>query len=215
MLILGGIISPMIIQLRDHVINAINKALPVEFPVRFLSSDEIYSVAHQQWIDVKVPSEHESEIILNNLDTTYEIDSALSSLLNFDNGTVSILMECLSALCKSLLSHLKKLSSYPSFDKLWLCILNVLGHFINTNYSNGNNEFSNILKIWDSLSIEIKNHVKDLYAMIASSKENLKRMLETLKKEGIFVLKPGLLIVTIETIRQFHGYEDIIAVINT
>lgn len=223
MSILGGIVSPMIIRLRDHVVKAINQALPPDVHDKFLTSEQIHDVLQQQWVKVEPPAiatavavgEHHVVMVdpttFETLSSTKTSSSiALESLLTFDNGTVSVLMECLSALCKSLLHHMKKLSTYPSFDKLWFCILNVLGHFLSFNGSQSDTIYTEILDIWDKISIDIKNQVKDLYAMNRASKDHLQRMLQAMMKDGVFDLRPGLITVTIETIRQFSGCEDLI-----
>lgn len=231
MSILGGIVSPMIIRLRDHVVKAINQALPQSdfFHDKFPTSEQIHETLQQQWVKVEPPLASTAVVVAGTLadgePTTIETSSpsslttktsssiALESLLTFDNGTVSVLMECLSALCKALLHHMKKLSTYPSFDKLWFCILNVLGHFLTSNgsqHSDTTTIFSDILDIWDKISIDIKNQVKDLYAMNRASKDHLQRMLQAMMENGIFDLRPGLITVTIETIRQFSGCEDLI-----
>lgn len=231
MSILGGIVSPMIIRLRDHLVKAINQALPPDLfnHDKFLTSEQIHDALQQQWVKVDPPVVVVATVIaaggethvatIDPTTTTAETSPttktssniALESLLTFDNGTVSVLMECLSALCKSLLHHMKKLSTYPSFDKLWLCILNVLGHFLSSNGPQSETTiFSEILDIWDKISIDIKNQVKDLYAMNKASKDHLQRMLQAMLKDEVFDLRPGLITVTIETIRQFSGCEDLI-----
>lgn len=217
--------SPMIIRLRDHVVKAINQALPPDVPDKFLTSEQIHDVLQQQWVKVEPPAiatavaVGESHVVMVDHPTTFETSSSTktsssialeSLLLTFDNGTVSVLMECLSALCKSLLHHMKKLSTYPSFDKLWFCILNVLGHFLSFNGSQSDTIYTEILDIWDKISIDIKNQVKDLYAMNRASKDHLQRMLQAMMKDGVFDLRPGLITVTIETIKQFSGCEDLI-----
>jgi len=119
----------MIIHLRDHLVKAINQSLPPDFQEKFLTSEQIHDALQQQWVKVEPPVAVDAYAVMVDPSVTVETSTtktsssiALESLLTFDNGTVSVLMECLSALCKSLLHHMKKLSTYPSFDKLWFCI---------------------------------------------------------------------------------------------
>ncbi len=53
--ILGGIIAPMIVQLRDHLVDEINKNLPAGV-AQVLSSKEAQALAQQQWVNVEAES---------------------------------------------------------------------------------------------------------------------------------------------------------------
>lgn len=202
--ILGGIISPMIIQLRDHLVEEVNRGLPSTIP-RILSSKEAAAASQQQWVtvDAEPSSEGSSSAAAGALVATHERGG----------GTVSSLMECLSALCKSFLQHLKKLSSYPSFDKLWLCILNVLGNFLDSQL-HGSEELAAISRAWDSLSEDTRHVAQDLFAMLNSSRDHLLRMTRALVDEKVFTSRPGLLSVTKDTVMHFDGCTEVIAELN-
>lgn len=209
--ILGGIISPMIVQLRDHLVEEINRGLPPSIP-RILSSKEAAAVSQQQqWVTVDAadPAAGAPAATADGLPTLlHSHDWGTSS-----SGTVSSLMECLSALCKAFLQHLKKLSSYPSFDKLWLCILNVLGNFLDSQL-HGSEELASISREWDQLSEDTRRVAQDLFAMLNSSRDHLLRMTRSLAEEKVFTFRPGLLSVTKDTVRHFEGCTEIVAELN-
>lgn len=226
--ILGGIIAPMIVQLRDHLADEINAALP-EGVARVLSSKEAAALAQQQqWVNVeadvnaasveheedKIPLAATNGVALAPTDAQGPRERAASLLANISSGeraggTVSILMECLSAFCKSFLQHLRKLSAYPSFDKLWLCMLSVLGHFLDASL-HGSEELADIARAWARLSEETRHLVRDLSAMLGASREHLQRMLRAIAAEKVFAARPGLLGITRESVQQFDGCGEIL-----
>jgi hypothetical protein len=246
--ILGGIAAPMILQLRDHTVEAINKALP-EGAARLFTSREADVLGQQQrWeseahdaaaagVDAAAAGGVDAapELPCMPCASTAEVSpppapsqgmpadarSQLSALLSAacapgeisGGGTVSVLMECLSALCKSFLQHLQKLVAYPSFDKLWLCILQVLGHFLDSEV-HGAEELLVVAKRWGSLADSVKQSLRDLYAMLGASSDNLVRLLRALRSENVFAARPGLLEVTMETIKHFDGYDEILREMN-
>jgi hypothetical protein len=242
--ILGGIAAPMILQLRDHTVEAINKALP-EGAARLFTSREADVLGQQQrWeseahdataagVDAatgvvtaspELPFARAAEVPpppAPSQGMPADARSQLSALLSAacapgeisGGGTVSVLMECLSALCKSFLQHLQKLVAYPSFDKLWLCILQVLGHFLDSEV-HGAEELLVVAKRWGSLADSVKQSLRDLYAMLGASSDNLVRLLRALRSENVFAARPGLLEVTMETIKHFDGYDEILREMN-
>lgn len=219
--ILGGIIAPMIVQLRDHLVEEINRALP-EGVARVLSSKEAAALAQQQqWVNVEAdanaPAASEREAADGTaLASRERASSLLSSISSGERGggTVSILMECLSAFCKSFLQHLRKLSAYPSFDKLWLCMLSVLGHFLDAAL-HGAEELADIARSWGRLSEETRHLVQDLFAMLSASREHLQRMLQALATEKVFAARPGLLGITKESVQLFDSCTEILAEIES
>lgn len=226
--ILGGIIAPMIVQLRDHLVEEINRALP-EGVARVLSSKEAAAIAQQQqWVNVEAdanaPASEEGEATGSTGSAQQatarasreRAASLLSSISSGERGggTVSIVMECLSAFCKSFLQHLRKLAAYPSFDKLWLCMLSVLGHFLDAAL-HGSEELADIARSWARLSEETRHLVQDLFAMLGASREHLQRMLQALAAERVFAARPGLLGITKESVQQFDGCAEILAEIES
>jgi hypothetical protein len=215
--ILGHIIAPMIVQLRDHLVEEVNKGLPAEV-AKLLTSKETAALAQQQWVNV------DADATVAAAGQGAEVagarnERALEALLTVvappgdhrgTGGTVSVLMECLSALCRSFLQHLRKLAAYPAFDKLWLCILTVIGHFLDSS-QHGAAELAGIVQSWDVLSEGTKVLVQDLYAMLGSSKDHLVRMLRALKQEHVFANRAGLLSVTRDILRHFDDRDEVLA----
>jgi len=225
--ILGGIIAPMIVQLRDHLVDEINKNLPAGV-AQVLSSKEAQALAQQQWVNVEAESSsvtagtgtddvaaaHNNNSSSSAVTGSDRVREGLSVLCATGSergggGTVSILMECLSAFCKSFLQHLRKLAAYPSFDKLWLCMLSVLSHFLDAS-SHGDEELAHLSSAWPRLSEDTKHLVQDLFAMLAASREHLLRMLRALAAEKVFVDRPGLLGITRDSVKQFDGCSEIL-----
>lgn len=216
--ILGHIIAPMIVQLRDHLVEEVNSALPGGVR-KLLTSKEAAALAQQQWVDVGAAPDTAAEAREGDQPTGHEgrgltasRPGALSEngLSAGGGGTVSVLVECLSALCRSFLQHLRKLSVYPAFDKLWLCILAVLGHFLDYNL-HGTAELAGIMQAWDALPEGTRLLVQDLSAMLGSSKYHLLRMLRALKQENVFQGRPGLASVSRDMIRHFEDNGEALA----
>ena len=94
----------------------------------------------------------------------------------------------LIALCEGFLRQTQKLSAYPSFDKLWLGLLHVLGFFLqaphgfrHTVLENANSE---------------KPQVRELYALVAAAEEFLGKVLQRMSFLGLFKEREGLWQVT-------------------
>jgi hypothetical protein len=213
--ILGGIIAPMIVQLRDHLVDEVNRSLPAGL-TRLLTAKEASALAQQQWVNIDVDAATSPVAAggavrdaTGNTGPGSARPDALASLRGEvrSGGTVSVLMECLSALCRSFLHHLKKLAVYPSFDKLWLCVLTVLGHFLDC-HVHGAAELAEISGAWERLEEGTKLLVQDLYAMLGSSKDHLLRMLRALQQEQVFASRPGLLSVTVDSINNFEDCKE-------
>jgi hypothetical protein len=103
----------------------------------------------------------------------------------------------LSALCEVFLNQIQKLASYPSFDKLWLRVLNVFGNLININEA----------KI-----------PRDEAKLQQLAKQKLKTIISALLLGGIFEIREGLWHVTKETVGLFQHCEklaDDISILNT
>ena len=87
-----------------------------------------------------------------------------------------------AALFQTFQLNMSQLSAFPSFDKLWLRLLQVFAQFLE-----------------DTSSINVSpNAIKFAYEWLF---ELIKCMTDT----GIFEMKKGLWIITFETIDQFHG----------
>lgn len=217
--ILGHIIAPMIVQLRDHLVEEVNRALPSDVR-KILTSKEAAALTQQQWVDVGAVADASAAEARDDPNPSEQGERNAAALRLSPlgegvrpiggGGTVSVLMECLSALCRSFLQHLRKLSVYPAFDKLWLCILAVLGHFLD-NSLHGTAELAGIMQAWDSLPESTRLLVQDLSAMLDSSKDHLLRMLRALKQENVFRGRPGLVSVSRDMIRHFEDNAEALA----
>jgi len=120
-----------------------------------------------------------------------------------DSSTSSMgpAVECLNTLCDAFLRQLRKLSSYPSFDKLWLRILHVLGYFLGAPHG------------YDPLQLPVpssRQHqqnqttLKQLAYAEEAAKNKLQQLLLVLISAGIFRSRTGLWTVSLDTIAQFR-----------
>ena len=218
--ILGSIIAPMIGQLRDHLVEELNRSLPADLE-HLLTSKEAAALTQQQWVSVDADSASENTRLSRTQGTeqSHATENHLTPLRpqgvdTRGGGTVSVLMECLSALCRSFLQHLRKLAAYPSFDKLWLCLLSVLGHFLDSNV-HGSAELAQLSSAWEHLGEGSKLLVQDLFSMIDASRDHLRRMLSAMLTESVFTTRPGLLSVTRDTMKHFDDCEEIMSEIES
>ena len=108
-------------------------------------------------------------------------------------GTTTELFRALTDAC---LRQLQKLAKYPSFDKLWLRILHVLGYLLGAPHG------------FDHGVLSIKqreSRVEELRGAVVSAKEQLTLLLEAFKA-GVCKTRPGLWTITLETTRSFSEF---------
>jgi hypothetical protein len=125
----------------------------------------------------------------------YSLDSQDNAYLGTDScskqtgGRPSgIIFDLLSSLSKSFLLQIKKVLPYPSFDKLWLRILHVMGFFLGAPHG------YDLAKIGNCNVLRLATE---------EARDWMKTILGELTSMGVFKDRVGLSIVTHDTIRQF------------
>ena len=197
--VLGGVFTTMLLQLADGVLAAVNKELPSSVPPVPLSA-ELESSSFVQHSLVEGAAARRSSW------------PAWAS----EEVEVNILENCLSTLCKAFISNLKKLSAYPSFDKLWLRLLFVLGFFIDECALLGqrlwvlDSKHGGGRAIGDTHDDEsFKRSCSCLSTLPVVAKTQLVLMADSLKQEGVFDARPGLLTVSRDYVHQLGDGEGL------
>jgi len=270
--VLGNIIAPTVVQLRDHCVDAVNRhcsplpsvtavspaqapaQAPTQAPTQapagavvnlvpvgrpmgrlytsgqatMLSEQQHDQQQDQQWVSVDgaSPSSASSSSshcaadsvtvheMMSSIDVSIlEVSTVMTGNESDNSGDASAIAQTLMALCNSFLLHVKRMVGYPSFDKLWLNILSVIGQFIDLsphqNTRGGGSRiaqsFEHVASQWLNLTPETQQQARDLYRMTHIAKDQLVLMLRVMKTEQIFAKKHGLLIVTRETLQSFEG----------
>ena len=112
--------------------------------------------------------------------------------LNLSNSPIC---QLLAALSSTYLTQLHKLSSYPSFDKLWLRLLHVLGYFLGAPHGFEHNRGL------------ISDH---LHLAVDECKKHLEMMLQTMVASEVFKNRVGLWTITQESVHQCKNCPDLI-----
>lgn len=102
---------------------------------------------------------------------------------------------CLTALCDTMTRHIHKLSLFPSFDKLWLRIMELLGMYIAA-VEDGSS----------GISGEVFSHQSPLHQLTSAK---LKELLETLAVNKVFLRREGLRSITIVMLHTYRGFETV------
>lgn len=141
---------------------------------------------------------------------------------------VSVGETCITALTQAFLLHINRLATYPSFDKLWLRLLYVLGYFIGSNSSGASTSGgksgspgsdSGVDKetlafleatVTIGLAKGVDRRVLDLMRAVKLCKEKLLVLLKTLINNGVFTKREGLWLVTQDIVNQFHCCQTVI-----
>lgn len=187
--VLGEIFVPAVMKVGDVGLSKINKELPE---------------------DSKLPLANKiQEFLVEAVDRTEVSLSQLPEWISRGSKERNNLESCLSALCACFKLHLKKLSSYPSFDKLWLRMLSTFGYVIEA-ARNVREIVATGVPATLEFSTEARNCCCIINKMLEPSIEQLRQLLALLEGEDIFGVRPGLLTVSNSTIRQFHGCQHLI-----
>jgi hypothetical protein len=105
------------------------------------------------------------------------------------------IVEILCAISTVFLQQLKRLASYPSFDKLWLRLLHLMGYYLGAPHG------------FDHTKLKSDS---PLQLAINGSREQLKNMLRILITGGIFKDRSGLWVITLESVAMFSSCPKLI-----
>jgi hypothetical protein len=140
--------------------------------------------------------------------------------------------ECILALSDSFSRQLRKLVAYPSFDKLLLRILHVLGYFLGAPHGFDHRLIANEPtettadsstdeEAVDTLSetppksapatrpTQTSSCIAELRGAVTSSERSLRQIILALKERDTFQTKHGLLQVTVDIVQQYQACPDI------
>jgi hypothetical protein len=133
-----------------------------------------------------------------------------------DNISVSALLEgdavdesefsvvpLLCTLCKVFVDQIKRLSTYPTFDRLWLRLIHVFGYMLGAphgfDHAAAFSSKSQRLVLTD-----------ELHRTVAAAGDHLATLINLLIKAEVFLERPGLWVVTKESILQMaHRPSDL------
>ncbi|KAJ1388069.1 hypothetical protein B484DRAFT_460723, partial [Ochromonadaceae sp. CCMP2298] len=214
--VLGRIFAPGIVRLRDSIASAVDEDFSKSLGARGEGrgggggGDSADSASASS---VSASSANSASASASaSQDPWVSVDPL--AVLQGELGEAAILLHCLSSLSAAFLQHLEKLSAYPSFDKLWLSILQVLAHFVDpVQRMLGEREFFMFAQAWPLLAPQTQQRARGLYAMLGGAREHLLNMLKGLSQRGVFSKRKGLLSVTRDVVAGFDGAEEYMKVL--
>ena len=121
--------------------------------------------------------------------------------------------ELLEALCRGVQRQLKKLARYPSFDKLWLRLLHVLGFFLGAphGFDHGVLQGKASAKSEALQGVAVANSwgpeaaVRELGAAVTAAGSLLTELQTALTQAGVFKTRAALAKISDETVAQFSS----------
>ncbi|KAJ1393943.1 hypothetical protein B484DRAFT_275341, partial [Ochromonadaceae sp. CCMP2298] len=217
--VLGRIFAPGIVRLRDSIASAVDEEFSRSLGARGGGrgggggGDSADSADSASASSVSASSANSASASASASEDPWVSVDPLA-VLQGELGEAAILLHCLSSLSAAFLQHLEKLSAYPSFDKLWLSILQVLAHFVDPEQRmHGEREFLMFAQAWPLLSAGTQQRARGLYAMLGGAREHLLNMLKGLSQRGVFSKRKGLLSVTRDVVAGFDGAEEYMKVL--
>ena len=116
-----------------------------------------------------------------------------------DGSKLVPVIECMASLCFVFEEQIKRLSTFPTFDKLVLRLLHVFGYFLGAPHG-----FSSSSSSSSSNSSELDDRIK---LVVTAAGEHLTAILTLLHNLGVFKHRSGLWVVTKESLAQFANYQ--------
>ena len=102
----------------------------------------------------------------------------------------------MTSLCFVFEEQIKRLSTFPTFDKLVLRLLHVFGYFLGAPHGFSSSSSSS--------SSELDDRIK---LVVTAAGEHLTAILTLLHNLGVFKHRSGLWVVTKESLAQFANYQ--------
>jgi hypothetical protein len=153
--------------------------------------------------DEKTPSFDVEELLRGTVSPSLLTHTTLSSTLSDTEVATSncgLIHQLFDSLTKAFLLQLKRLSHYPSFDKLWLRLLQLFGYFLSASHGFDHSLYSK--------SKELSKAIKD-------AEYHLSRLLQQLIVDGVSQKRKDLWNITIESVAQFKYCPNILESLNT
>lgn len=226
--ILGDIMPSAILTLGDNLIDDIRKldqnpqaAEPhnrIPFNKENLTTHLSSATASLQknWVNIKVKEELQIDMVSKSSEGSilhHDLNSSANSLApNVRSEEVSTVENCISSLAHAFLLYLRKLATYPTFDKLWLRILSIFSYFLGDH----TNDESGIHYIAAQMDKHKDHHkVKELQSIFSVCHDKLHHLLMIMITDGVFDKRHGLWIITKETVTKYRECQNLIDEIAT
>ena len=136
-------------------------------------------------VSVIVPKKKKEDVLLN--EEIVESDSPKDS-----EDTLSVI-PILNTICKVFADQIKRFSSYPSFDRLWLRLIHCFGYFLGAHYG-----FDHAVLL-PSQRVVFSD---ELYRSVKAAGDHLTALIGLLVTSGIFRERSGLWLVTKDSLDQ-------------
>lgn len=148
----------------------------------------------------KTPSFDVEELLRGTVSPSLLTHTALSSPTEIATSNSGLIHQLFDSLTKAFLLQLARLSHYPSFDKLWLRLLQLFGYFLSASHG------------FDH-SIHAKS--KELSHAVKEAEYHLSVLLQQLIVNGVCQKRKDLWNITVESVSQFKYCPNILESLNT
>lgn len=152
------------------------------------------------------PSTNENNSISSITDATPDKpQSTMSADYDGSDEVDFTVMPLLCTICKVFADQIKRLSSYPSFDRLWLRLVHVFGFFLGAPY--GFDHSTLFAPNQPQLQLPFND---ELPRTVAAAGDHLATLINMLIKSGVFLDRKGLWAVTKDSLTQMkHRPSDL------
>jgi hypothetical protein len=173
--ILGDIVVPSLLLLGETVVNELNNNNKDSGKYKVTSKNTEKEIEKSQYMK--------------------EFRNASKTMEESEYSPSKPIVEILCALSTVFLQQLKRLATYPSFDKLWLRLLHLMGYYLGAPHG------------FDHATLKSDSPLR---LAINGSREQLKNMLRILITGGVFKDRGGLWVITLESVAQFSCCPNLI-----
>lgn len=220
--ILGNVLSPVIIKLANKLQKQLRDLVPENtLTIDGLADDNATAAAPPPSRKPPLPAATGSQqqrgtnivgALLRSASSKEQTPCPGGALL--PEQTQSDIAVCIGTFHTVFLSQLRRLAAYPSFDRLWLRLLYILGYFIGNTSATPYGIDCRLLGLIERGALPLDGSVPSLGAVADLQVINelatvtLDSLVARLKAESIFQIRDGLWFVTKETIKQFRHFSD-------
>ena len=196
--ILGDIYITVILRLAEFLVKEKEQLRADNNRAGLSHSSSSSAVKKPRPVDTNDASPQRTNNVNNN---TSIIDATPDKSRSVDNdGSEEIdftVMPLLCTICKVFADQIKRLSSYPSFDRLWLRLVHVFGFFLGAPY--GFDHSALFPPNQPQLQLPFND---ELPRTVAAAGDHLATLLNMLIKSGVFLDRKGLWAVTKDSLTQ-------------
>jgi hypothetical protein len=212
--VLGNLMSPVVIRLANILQADITQLMGEKNALSALSMDADDTERAIVSIIRSLKSGNIAPVVISSASS-----NAIDNVQRYD------IVVCLEAMSAVFTKHLKRLLLYPTFDKLWLRLLYVLGYFIGSHTTSTSASVTgidtrllSIVDLWSTTGcglaakdddIPMPRTLIELKVTREFCIERLASLIKLLSEERIFEIRHGLGFVTKETVKQLRNVERI------